>query len=209
MEDINKLRSKVKRRNAVKILFGFFIKGLLFLLPIGLTVYIIYKAIAWVDSIINVSIPWGSIDGVQQYVHLPGFGILVVLTAVTLVGVFVTYLITEPISKYFESLLNRIPVFKLIYSSIKDFMEAFFGDEKKFNEPVIAQINELGIKKVGFITQKDLAVLGLKDEVGVYFPHSYNFSGEFFIIPSKYVKPLSINSSEVMKFTVSGGVSDL
>ncbi|MCO4291676.1 DUF502 domain-containing protein [Solitalea sp. MAHUQ-68] len=198
MDDIGKLRRKARARSVWKVLFGFFIKGLLFVLPLGLTFYIIASGIRFVDSLI-----------VFGDLKIPGLGLAIVLVSITFVGVLVTYLITEPISNYFERLLNKIPVFKLIYSSIKDFMEAFFGDEKKFNEPVVVQINELGLKKVGFITQKDLSILGLEDEVGVYFPHSYNFSGEFFIVPSKYVKPLQLNSGEVMKFTVSGGVSDL
>ncbi|POY37571.1 hypothetical protein C3K47_07340 [Solitalea longa] len=195
MDEIGKLRHKARVRSVWKILFGFFIKGLLFVLPIGLTFYIVASGIRFVDSLIDIGIP--------------GLGLAIVLVSITFVGVLVTYLITEPIANYFERLLNKIPVFKLIYSSIKDFMEAFFGDDKKFNEPVLVQINELGLKKVGFITQKDLSVLGLTDDVGVYFPHSYNFSGEFFIVPSKFVKPLQLNSGEVMKFTVSGGVSDL
>src|SRR2546428_1112540 len=161
MENINRLRRKVHYRAALATLFGFFIKGLLFILPIGLTIYIIYKAISWVDSIISVSVPWGSIDGIRQYVHLPGFGVLVVLTSITLIGIFVTYVVSDTLYAYFESLLNRIPVFKLIYSSIRDFMESFFGDKKKFNEPVIVQFNDYGLKKIGFVTDKDLLKFNL------------------------------------------------
>ncbi|UKJ06134.1 DUF502 domain-containing protein [Solitalea lacus] len=195
MEEIGKLRRKAKVRSVWKVIFGFFAKGLLFVLPLGLTFYIIASGIRFVDNLIDLGIP--------------GLGLIIVLTSITFIGVLVTYLITEPIANYFEKLVNRIPLFKLIYTSIKDFMAAFFGEDKKFNEPVLVQINEFGLKKVGFITQKDLSILGVTDEVGVYFPHSYNFSGEFFVVPVKHVKPLSLNSGEIMKFTVSGGVSDL
>ncbi|SMO49434.1 DUF502 domain-containing protein [Solitalea koreensis] len=206
---MNKLRRKAHYRIALTTLFGFFIKGLLFVLPIGLSLYIIFKAISWVDSIINVSIPWRSIGGMQQYIHLPGFGLLVVLTSVTLIGMFVTYVISDSLYIYFEGLLNKIPVFKLIYSSIKDFMESFFGDKKKFNEPVIVQFNDYGLKKIGFVTDKDLSKFNLNGEVGVYFPNSYGIMGEFHIIPADKVQPLNLPSADVMKYVVSGGVSEL
>ena len=68
---------------------------------------------------------------------------------------------------------------------------------------------EAKLEKLGFLTEHDLAILGEEDKVAVYFPHSYNFSGELFIVPSNQVRELDISPTDVMKFIVSGGVSQL
>lgn len=182
-------------KKIARILFSFFIKGLLFVTPLFISGYIIFWGIAKIDSVVDLGIP--------------GAGLLIVITILILAGVLATYLITDPIITYLEKLIKRIPLFDMLYTSIKDFMQAFVGKDKKFTEPVLVTMNEIGIKKVGFITQNDLSQLGLTGHVGVYFPHSYNFSGEFFIVPSEHVKALSINPGNTMKFIVSGGVSDL
>lgn len=201
MEDISKLRRKVKAKNIWQTIFGFFVKGLLFVIPLALTIYIIASAITFVDGLLSSRIPILSL--------VPGSGLVIVLVSITFIGILATYLITEPISNYFLSLLERVPLLKLIYSSIRDFMESFFGEKKKFNEPVIVQINDYGLKRVGFITQKDLSKFDLEGEVGVYFPNSYGIMGEYYIIPADKVKPLNMNPADVMKYVVSGGVSDI
>jgi uncharacterized membrane protein len=87
-------------------------------------------------------------------------------------------------------------------------MEAFVGDKKKFNHPVIVEMQP-GIFKPGFITQDDLSSLNLPGLAAIYFPHSYAFSGNLFLVEKERVKPFDGNSTEVMKFIVSGGVTDL
>jgi uncharacterized membrane protein len=105
--------------------------------------------------------------------------------------------------------LKRFPVFNFIYGSIKDFTEAFVGDEKKFNEPVLVDMDEQGLKKIGFLTQKDLKKIGLPGEVAVYFPFSYSFAGQLVIVPASRVKLLKMSASDAMKLVVSGGASQL
>ncbi|MNT02176.1 hypothetical protein D3C72_1366640 [compost metagenome] len=173
----------------------------MFVIPLALTFYIIASGITFVDGLLSSRIPILSL--------VPGSGLVIVLISITFIGVLANYLITEPISNWFLGLLDRVPLLKLIYSSIRDFMESFFGEKKKFNEPVIVQINDYGLKRVGFITQKDLSKFDLEGEVGVYFPNSYGIMGEYYIIPADKVKPLNMNSADVMKYVVSGGVSDI
>jgi uncharacterized membrane protein len=104
--------------------------------------------------------------------------------------------------------MNRIPLVKLIYSSVKDLLAAFVGDKRKFDKPVLVTINkENNLHRIGFITQEDLSELGLKDMVVVYFPQSYAVAGDHFVIPSSSVKPLNISGPVAMKFIVSGGIS--
>lgn len=174
---------------------NYFLKGLLFIVPIFISLYVIYWAITSIDNIFAFSIP--------------GLGLLIVLGGTTLIGYFVNSFITKPFFDYFEEQISRIPLFKLIYTSIKDLMEAFVGDEKKFKESVIIDFNSSGLKRIGFITEKDLSLLDMEGYVAVYCPHSYNFSGNLFLVETKNIKPIKLNSSTMMKFVVSGGVTDL
>lgn len=104
--------------------------------------------------------------------------------------------------------MESVPVVKVIYSALKDFFSAFVGSEKKFNKPVLVKVNTISeLEKIGFVTTEDLSDIGILDKVSVYFPHSYNFSGEMFIVPKEHIKPLNISPSEAMKFVVSGGVT--
>jgi len=125
------------------------------------------------------------------------------------VGFLGSTFISVPVVQIFEDTLSRVPLIRLIYFSLKDLVEAFVGDKKKFNQPVKIILNkENGIQKLGFITQTDLNFLDIKDgSVMVYCPHSYAFSGEMFIVPNGSVTLLNLPTSDVMKMIISGGVS--
>jgi len=87
-------------------------------------------------------------------------------------------------------------------------MNAFVGDKKKFNKPVLVKINEQNsIYRIGFVTQPDLSVLGLDEMMVVYFPQSYAVAGDHFVVPRKNVQELNIPGPVAMKFIISGGVS--
>lgn len=190
------------------ILLNYFIKGLLVVLPLGCVIWLIYWAVSRLDNSLNLS---GEIftDSRGKSLYIPGLGILNVLLIILVAGVLVTNVVTEPVKQWFNRWLDRLPLFKFLYSSIKDLTEAFVGEEKKFNEPVLVEVNEFGLKKIGFVVKKDLASLNLPGEVAVYFPLSYSFAGQVVIIPADKVKPIDRNAAEVMKFVVSGGVSGL
>lgn len=176
---------------------SYFFRGLLFIVPIALTMYIIILAISWLDSLIPF--------------RIPGLGMLTILAFITLIGYLASTLLAGPIFNLLEEVLVKVPLINIIYTSLKDLISAFVGDKKKFNQPVLVTMNpEFVIQKPGFITQKDLSQLGLVGQVAVYLPHSYNFSGNLYIVPAKYVEPISAaTSADIMKFIVSGGVSGL
>jgi uncharacterized membrane protein len=106
-----------------------------------------------------------------------------------------------------EKIFTRLPVVKILYTSIKDLIGAFVGDKKSFDRPILVTAPEGGAKALGFITRDSLELLGLTDHVAVYFPQSYNFAGNLIIYPRDRVSPLDADSSEVMAFILSGGVS--
>lgn len=191
-----------------RALLNYLVKGALVILPLGAAVFFIYWIVSKIDSALNLSdVIW--VDQFGNPVYIPGLGILSVLVILLVAGIIVTNLITEPIYNWFSRWLNRLPVFNFIYNSVKDLAEAFVGDEKKFNEPVLVEVNEFGLKKVGFLTQKDLKKIGLPGEVAVYFPFSYSFAGQLCIISKDKVRPLKMTAGEAMKFVVSGGVSHI
>lgn len=189
-------------------LFTYFVKGLIVVVPIGAAAFLIFWGVAKIDEALNLSGIFLT-DSKGQPIYIPGLGILNVLVIILIVGILVTNVITDPIKQWINRWINRLPIFKFLYSSIKDLTEAFVGEEKKFNEPVLVEINEFGLKKVGFLVQKDLTKIGLPGEVAVYFPLSYSFAGQVVIVSSEKVKPLDRSAADMMKFVISGGVSGL
>ncbi|HEY9535368.1 MAG TPA: DUF502 domain-containing protein [Mucilaginibacter sp.] len=195
-------------KNLARALLNYFFKGLIVVVPIGAAAFLIFWAVSSVDSALNLSdVLWHDNHG--KPMHIPGLGILNVLVIIMIAGILVTNVVTDPIKRWTKRWLNRLPFFNFLYSSIKDLTEAFVGDEKKFSEAVIVEVNEFGLKKIGFLVQKDLAKIGLPGEVAVYFPYSYSFAGQVVIVSSDKVKPIDKNAADMMKFVISGGVSGL
>jgi uncharacterized membrane protein len=189
-------------------LLTYFVKGLIVVVPIGAAAFLIFWGVAKIDEALNLSGIFLT-DSKGQPIYIPGLGILNVMIIILVVGILVTNVITDPIKQWINRWINRLPLFKFLYSSIKDLTEAFVGEDKKFNEPVLVEINEFGLKKVGFLVQKDLAKIGLPGEVAVYFPFSYSFAGQVVVISSEKVKPIDRSAADMMKFVISGGVSGL
>jgi len=188
----------------VKKILNYFLQGLLYIAPFAITAYIVYLMFNFINGLVDPI--------VEKYlkIDIPALGILIVFIFLVFVGLVGQSIIARPIKVLFEKLMNKAPIIKLVYSAFNDLFSAFVGKEKKFNKPVMVLVNPVSnLEKLGFLTQDDLSQLGVKDKVAVYFPHSYNFSGELFIVPSNQVKPLAINPAVAMKFIVSGGVSDI
>ncbi|WGQ11739.1 DUF502 domain-containing protein [Pedobacter gandavensis] len=189
-----------------RALLRYIIKGLLIVLPIALSIFIVIVAVTTVDSWLNVN----NILGVDPHTgasrNIPGLGLALVVAITLVAGIFVTNFVTEPMYNWFARILDRLPILKFIYSSIKDLTEAFVGDEKKFNNPVLVEV-EGDLKRIGFLTQNDLSAIGLPGESIVYFPFSYSFAGQVYVVKNEKIKPLNMTAAEAMKLVVSGGVS--
>ena len=197
-------QSKVSSRKPARRLLNYFLQGLLYISPIGITIFILYALFGFVDGLLRSSI--------QELlgVNIPGLGLLIVILLVTLLGVVGQTVIAQPVKKQVLRLLRKTPVVQTVYTAVKDFVEAFLGKEKKFTHPVLVRVNRSAdMEKIGFVTRTDLSELNLKDKVAVYFPHSYNFSGELFIVPVENITPLDIPSKDAMKFVVTGGIAKI
>jgi uncharacterized membrane protein len=173
----------------------YFLRGLLFVVPIALTVYVIILILRFLDGIIPIPVP--------------GLGILVMFSFITFMGFLASIFVTRPLFDLFERWMFKLPLVNILYTSIRDLMSAFVGDKKKFNTPVIVKLSN-NMFRLGFITQENLSILGEQGLVAIYFPHSYNFSGNLYLVPKENVRVLEdVKSADVMKFIVSGGVSKI
>jgi len=192
----------------MKKLLKYFCNGLLFIVPVAVTIYVVYWLFVSIDQTVLKIIMPDQTPGTEPAWWRTGLGVLILLVVITVVGVLTSLFITRPLLQLIEKVFGRLPLVKLLYSSIKDLIGAFVGDKKKFDQPVIVALASGGTTKVlGFITRKSLDFWQMADEVAVYLPQSYNFAGNLIIVPRDQVKPLHADSSDVMAFLVSGGVS--
>lgn len=183
-------------RRLAAILIRSFLQGLLILSPIALTAYVIYIVFDGVDRLV----PW-----------VPrGLGFLIIISVLTFIGYLGTrFFIGRLLVDSFDYILEHIPGIRFIYSSIKEVMDSFVGDKKRFNKPVwVCTSYNPEIWRIGFMTQADLDYLGMEGKVSVYLPHSYAISGYVIIVDASTVKPVTkMNAAEAMKFAVSGGIT--
>ncbi|MCF8299025.1 MAG: DUF502 domain-containing protein [Saprospiraceae bacterium] len=177
----------------------YFVQGLLFLAPISITVLALYYSFVFLDDILKDFIPK----------NIPGLGLVLVLVLITTIG-FLGSLFASPLFTYIEKLLTKTPLIKIIYTSVKDLLDAFVGGKRKFTEAVMVKISkDPEMHRLGFITSRDLERFGVgEDKVAVYLPYSYSVMGGVFIVSIENVTPIDVSSTEMMKFIVSGGVTE-
>ena len=188
-----------RQKNTLKLLARYFIQGLIILAPIGITAYVLYWLFDKVDSIL------------RPYLNIPGLGFAIIILFVLLVGWISSSFLMGGFINFFDTWMERTPGIKFIYTSTKDFFEAFAGDKRKFNKAVLANVFADDVWIVGFLTDQEMAKFDMgADKVAVYVPQAYNFAGQLYILPRSKVKKIEkITSGEAMKYAVTGGVVDL
>jgi len=207
------IRRQIFKQKIITALAQRFFQGVIVLAPIGVTIWVVVSLFNWVDNflpnLLNFIFPQQFAEVNGQIPKVTGLGFLVAIALVLVVGWLSSLFFVERVMSIFDRLLEKTPGVKIIYSSVKDFLEAFAGNKKKFDKPVLVCIDAEDIWRIGFITQENCEHLGLKDHVTVYVPHSYAISGISFILPlSKTRKlPKNINAAEAMKYAISGGVT--
>jgi uncharacterized membrane protein len=184
-----------KESSFLKQLIKYFLQGLFYVVPIAVTIYVIFYLIVLIDGILKLDIP--------------GLGILVLLIGVTIIGFVGTYFLGY--LKPFDRAIENTPLIKLIYSSMKDLMNAFVGKKNQFKKPVLVKMGgDFEAERIGFITKEDLSELGISGEkIAVYLPLSYAISGQVYIVPKKNVTTIDASSADVMKLIISGGVTSI
>ena len=134
-------------------------------------------------------------------------GFVITILSITLIGFISSNFITRKLVRLVEMIFTKLPLVKMIYTSVKDLIGAFVGDKKSFDKPVLVTLSpESNVQAIGFVTRDSLGNIGFADKVAVYLPQSYNFAGNLIVIPREQVTPISAESGDIMAFIVSGGV---
>ena len=170
------------------------------MVPLILTIYIIYISFIRIDTFIQ--------GYAVKYVtvKIPGIGIVATIILITIIGFIAQSYIFKPFHKLIDKIFRNIPIINILYTSIKDMLTAFVGDDKKYNKPVLVLMNKsTNLYKIGFMTSEDLSKLGIYDLVAVYFTHSFTFSGEMFLVKKENITELNITPTEALKYMLSGG----
>ena len=207
------VRQQVIRKKILSSVAQLFFQGVVVLAPIGVTIWVVVSLFNWVDNflpnLLNFIFPLQFAEVNGQIPKVTGLGFVVAITLVLFIGWLSSLFFVERLVSIFDKLLEKTPGIKIIYSSVKDFLEAFAGNKKKFDQPVLVNVDSMDVWRIGFITQKNTEHFGLKDFVTVYVPHSYAISGITYIVSADRIKkmPKGVNASEAMKYVVSGGVT--
>ncbi len=194
----------------MKKLATWFLQGLVLIAPIAITVFVVFEIVVIVGSFSSRVFKRIGMEEIHPIAD-PIIGFAAVVAIIVLIGFLSSTFFFRPIFAFLENMFNNTPLIKIIFSAIRDLFSAFMSDKRKFNQAVLVEIGSSGgLQKLGFITSSDLTDLGMKDKVAVYLPHSYNFSGNLFIVSQKRITPLEeVSSTELMKFIVSGGVTEI
>lgn len=196
-------------------LVNYFFQGLIILAPIVITAWAVLSLFNYIDDILpnllHVLFPdLVKLNPQGEPEKIPGLGFLVVVLIVLSVGYISSLFFVSKLVDLFDRVLERTPGIKIIYTTIKDFLEAFAGNKRKFNKPVLVNVDASDVWRMGFITQTDLSQFDMKEHVCVYVPHSYAFSGITYFVKQDRIRVIKdVNSTDAMKFIVSGGVTDV
>ena len=191
-----------------KKILQYFLQGLLILGPVTITAYFIFWAVSSIDGMI----PIFSYTDAQGITHVRNYGIGFVLIIVILIviGYFSSFFITSRFLSFFDKLLEKTPGIKHIYSTTRDFFDAFAGNNKKFTKHVLANVDDTEVWRFGFVTREDMEEFGLLEYVTVYIPMAYSVAGNVYVIPKSRIRLITnISASQTMKFAVSGGVTQI
>jgi uncharacterized membrane protein len=169
-----------------------FLRGLVIVVPIALTVYLLVQAFTTLDRLLRL--PY------------PGLGLLIIVLAVIVIGVLAGNFVGRRLFGFTEAVFTKAPIVRIVYSAIKDLLEAFVGNKRRFDRPVTVAVSE-GVRTFGFITRDDLEALGLPGQVAVYVPFSYTWDGCLLLVAKDRVAPLEADSASILALVVSGGVS--
>lgn len=170
-----------------------FAQGLLVLAPVAITIWIVVVTVTTLD------------DWLQT--RIPGLGIVIAAAGITLIGYLTGNVVGNRLLGWLEAGVGRVPLIRILYNALRDLFGAFVGSKRKFDKPVVVELNRHGLKVLGFLTSEHFDDPQLEGHVSVYLPESYNFAGNLIVVPKERVQPLDAEGPEFMAFIVSGGVT--
>jgi len=199
---------------SLRQLLHYFFQGLIILAPIVITLWAVLSLFRFIDGILpNIlyilfpSIVGTEPDGTPK--SYPGLGFILVVAIVVGVGYISSSFVFGRLVYLFDQLLEKTPGVKVLYTTVKDFFEAFAGNKKKFNRAVLVSIEAREVWQLGFITHEDVKDFGLPEHVAVYIPHSYAFSGRLYFVTRDRVRLVTdVSATDSMKFANASGATE-
>ncbi len=182
-----------------------FFKGLIVVLPITLTFYLLFWASVKVESLFKSSLQW--ILGKELYI--PGLGIAVTLILVFLVGLLVSNFITARLFNWITDTLEKVPLIKVIYNPLKDLMALIPGrssSKNKLQRVVMVPLEGLGVEVMGLVTREDLEEIPDKNLITVYVPLSYMLGGLTVFVDRNKVKKVDMAVDQALKLSVTAWI---
>ena len=192
-------------------LVNYFLRGLVVVVPLALTVYVCVLIFTTIDSWLGLPIR--------------GVGFLLAIVLITVVGALASSLVTRSVLGVVDRIFERLPFVRLLYSSAKDMLNAFVGEKRRFDKPVLLlwgaddQVTPIAygyrlsadgaVRALAFLTSESLVGLGLANDVTVYMPQSYGFAGHIVVVPADRVQRIDADAAAVMAFIISGGVTQV
>lgn len=183
-----------------------FLRGLVALLPVAVTVYLFYFLGVSADQLLGGVLK----NLLTERFYFPGLGLLVALVLVTLLGLVVRLPIANLLPRMSDSLFSAIPVVKSVYTTLRDLMEFVSGADKASSnaKPVLVTLGD-GVVVVGLVTSHESRLSGAADRVLVYLPMSYQLGGYMLEVAADKVAPLNMSVEEAMRFVLTAGVKSI
>ena len=188
-------------------LWAALVRGLVVVLPIGLTLWLLW----WFGTSVEALLHQLIVLVVPEHLYRPGMGIFAAVLLLIAAGVAVNAFIIRRLLSAWEALMERIPIVKSVYGAVRDFA-AFLpagGERRELRRVVVASF--AGARAIGFVTRDDAGELGLgagtDGLVAVYFPMSYQIGGYTLLLPRERVEPLDLSVETAMRVVLTGGMS--
>lgn len=177
----------------------YFLRGLIVIVPVAFTFSVVYWFLTKMDGILG------------PYFPTRGMGLLALLVLILSVGWISSFFLMKRLYRLVDSWLERMPIINFIYSSARDFLEAFAGKKRRFTHSVLVNVPAEEVWMVGFLTDEDLEGFKLGGKfVSVYVPQAYNVAGQLYLVKRDRIRPIDhLPSPEVMKYAVSGDAVEL
>ena len=187
------------RRFRPRYVGQYFLRGILVIAPVFLTLSLLFWLFRKLDGLLS------------PQVTTPGLGVVCVLIAIVLIGWISSFFIVRRVFGVFGQGLERMPGVSFIYSSLRDFFEAFVGDKKRFTQSVLVNVLAEEVWMIGFLTDEELENFGLGAKyVSVYVPQAYNVAGQLYLVKRDRVRPVgNLSPAEAMRYAVSGGAVEV
>jgi uncharacterized membrane protein len=194
-----------------KRLRTYFFAGVLVTAPIAITIYLTWQLITFVDGQVKSLIPAKYNPETYLPFATPGLGIVIAFVVLTLIGFLTANIIGRSVQRFGESLLDKVPVIRSVYKTVKQIFETVLSQQSKaFREAVLIEYPRRGMWAIGFITGRtegEVQDLTQEETINVFLPTTPNpTSGFLLFVPRKDVVRLAMNVEEAIKMVVSGGL---